>query len=299
MVFQRPLYMQPASGDAAIAYTAQQDRNALVRALISREGVFDLDAAGAIVRQRGAGANASIDIAPFRAAVVGDDVANQGTYLIYNDATLNWTTGIPAPPASGTRRHRVVIQVRDKLHNGTWSTYDAVPVIRPDTGSGTPAEGASAITVGFINQGVGQTSITTAMLEQASPRASVGSVDLTGTFDIHPAVGGVDPTRPLRWSVDADGRVLLSGWRLRQNGSGTVTYNANVQYAVTDIATGRILPADVRPSGIRDMLVCTSAGPAHAAIQTNGEILLRYLANTLVAEGAWWVSFDGATYLRA
>lgn len=297
MVFQRPLYMQPTGGDAAISYTAQQDRNGLVRALVSREGIFDLDSVAPVLRQRAAGANASIDIAAFRAAVFGDDVANQGTYMVYNDATLN-VTGTPAAPASGTRRHRVIIRVRDKFHNGTWTTYDAVPAILADTGSGTPAEPATAITIGFINQGVGQTSIATAMLEQANVRASVGSVDLSGTFDIHPAVGGVDGTRPLRWQVNADGRVQLTGWRIR-NGGGSVVYAANTLYAITDIATGRVLPAEARPSGIRDCVISTFAGPVHCAIHPDGQIYVRYLGATAVNVSEWWVSFDGATYLRS
>lgn len=299
MTFQRPLYMQPAGGDPAISYTAQQDRNALVRALVSREGVFDLDMTTPIVRQRAAGANASIDIAPFRGAIVGDDVASQGTYLVYNDATLNWTTGVPSPPASGTRRHRVVVRVRDKLHNGTWTTYDAVPAILADTGSGTPAEPATAITLAYINQGVGQTSITTAMIEVAEPRASVGSVDQSGTFDIHPALATVDGTRPLRWQVNADGRVMLAGWRMRSGGS--VTYNFNTLYAVTDIATGRVLPAACRPSGIRDFVIATFNGPTHCAVHPDGQIYVRYTmdgATYASNQDEWWISFDGGVYLK-
>lgn len=299
MTFQRPLWQQPSVGDPAITYTAQQDRNMLIRALVSREGIFDYDTSAPIVRQRAAGANVSIDIAPFRGAVVGDDVANQGTYIIWNDATLNWTTAVPSPPASGTRRHRVVIRVRDELHNGTWSTYDAVPAILADTGSGTPAEPATAITVGFINQGVGQTNIATSMLEAPAlpaARASVGSVDLAGTFDIHPDVGTVDGTRPLRWQVNADGRVMLSGWRMRSGSN--VTYAFNTLYAVTDIATGRILPAECRPSGIRDFVIASYNGPVHCAVHPDGQIYVRYVAASDAFNGVWWISFDGGVYLK-
>lgn len=298
MAFTRPLYQQPAGGDAAISYTAMADRNALIRALVSREGVFDLDSVAPVLRQRGAGANASIDIVAFRAAVVGDDVANQGTYLIYNDATVNWTTGIPAPPGSGTRKHRVIVRVRDKLHNGTWTTYDATPAILADTGSGTPAEPATAITLGFINQAAGQTSITTAMLESATPRASVGSVDLSGTFDIHSAVSTVDGTRPLRWQVNADGRVMLSGWRMRSG--STVSYAFNTLYSITDVNfQSRLLPAEVRPSGIRDFVVASYNGPVHMAVHPDGQVYVRYVATSDIPQGVWWISFDGATYLRS
>jgi hypothetical protein len=296
VVFTRPIYMQPSGGDAAISYTAQQDRNALVRALISREGILDYDSVAPIVRQRAAGANASIDIAPFRGAINGDDVANQGTYIVVNDATLNWTTGIPAPPGSGTRRHRVTIQVRDKMHNGSWTTYDAVPVILADTGSGTPAQPNSAITIGYINQGVGQTSITTAMIELAATRATVGSVDLSGTFNIHADLGTVDGTRPLKWQVNADGRVMLSGWRMRS--AGSVTYAFNTLYAVTahpDVT--RILPVECRPSGIRDFVVASYNGPVHMAVHPDGQIFVRYVAAADSFAGTWWVSFEGS-YLK-
>jgi hypothetical protein len=296
MAFQRPLYQQPESGDPAISYTAQADRNLLIRALVSREGVFDYDSVQPIIRQRGAGANASIDVVAFRAAVVGDDVANQGTYIIHNDATLN-VTGVPAPPGSGTRQHRVVAQVRDKLHNGSWTTYDVVVSVLADTGSGTPAVPSSAITLGFISQTVGQTSITTAMLfPPTQPRASVGSVDLSGTFNIHADLGTVDGTRPLRWQVDADGRVHLSGWRMRS--TGTPTYAFNTLYAVTDIATAKILPAECRPSGIRDVVVASYNGPVHMAIHPDGQIYIRYVAAADSFAGTWWISFDGATFLR-
>jgi hypothetical protein len=297
MAFTQPILQQPSGGDPAISYSAQVLRDGLIRALVSREGVFDYDSVQPVVRQRGAGANASIDVVAFRGAVFGDDVANQGTYLIRNDATLN-VTGTPSPPGSGTRRHRIIVRVRDKLHNGTWSTYDAAVAILADTGSGTPAEPATAITIGYINQGVGQTSITTAMLEApATPRASVGSIDLQGTFDIHGDLGTVDGTRPLRWQVNADGRVMLSGWRMRS--ANNPTYLANTLYPITDIATGKILPVECRPSGIRDIVVASFNNPVHMAVHPDGQIYIRYMVNSDSLAGTWWIGFDGATYLKA
>lgn len=299
----RPLYMQPASGDAAITYSAQEDRSALLAALFSREGVLDTLAGQLRVQQRGAGANYSVDITAGRAAIQGDDSSDQGTYMVTATTTENvavFSNGAAiTKPGSGTRRHRVIARVRDKLHNGAATTYDWVLEILQDTGSGAPAQPGSAITLGFVNMNAAMTSIATANIEDARPRASVGSIDLAGTFDLHAALGGVDPTRPTRWQVNADGRVVLSGWRLRPSASGTVTYVGNTQYEITDVANGKVLPAEVRPTGIRDCLVATSAGAAHCAIQTDGRILLRYQGDTLIPAGAWWISFDGATYLRS
>lgn len=286
MVFQRPLYMQAASGDPSISYTAQLDRQ-VVRALVSREGVFDLDSVAPIVRQRGAGANASIDIAAFRGAVVGDDVANQGTYMIYNDATLNLTTGIPAPPASGTRRHRVVVRVRDKLHNGTWTTYDALPVILADTGSGTPAEPATAITVGFINQGVGQTSITTAMIETTTARASVGTPAITGTLSMISAYSP-DSLRPPSYHVNPDGWVSLAGFVTWAGTGQTIPAGS-----FTDTMLSGVLPAAIRPNTFRDMTMTTNLAPVQFTAAADGSLKWRpWWAHQLVA-GSSWFSLDG------
>lgn len=296
----RPLYMQPASGDSAITYSAQEDRSGLLAAVFSREGVLDVDAGQLRVQQRGAGANYSIDITAGRAAIQGDDSSDQGTYVVTGTTTENvavFSTGAAiTKPGSGTRRHRVIARVRDKLHNGAATTYDWVIEILQDTGSGAPAQPNSAITLAFLNMTSSMTSIQTANIEDARPRASVGSIDLAGTFAIHPELGVDDSTRPLRWQVNADGRVMLSGWRLRTG--ATVTYNANVLYPITDIATGKVLPAQVRPSGIRDFILATAAGPVHVAVQPNGEIFVRYVVNTQVLQNAWWISFDGSVYLK-
>ena len=152
-------WMQPASGDPAINVPASTFRMAIAAlAGLGSEGV--IAPVSAVVTQRQAGANFSVDIQPFQAVVAGEDVTDQGSYLCTNTAVFNLAT--PAAPASGTRTHRLVAQVRDKRSNATWTTYDWTPVIVQDTGSGEPAEPASAETLAHIVIAAGQSSVTNA-----------------------------------------------------------------------------------------------------------------------------------------
>lgn len=160
MTLHRPLWMQPGVGDPEMEYSALNDR-VLVRALFHDEGIAAPDVVfGALkVTQRSAGANFSVDVAAGRAVIFGDDVSGQGMYVVESDAVENVT--IPAAPGSGTRTHRVVAQVRDKLHNSTdWSTYEWTIDVLEDTGSGTPALPDSAISLATVAVSAGQVSVT-------------------------------------------------------------------------------------------------------------------------------------------
>jgi hypothetical protein len=165
MTLHQPTFLQPVSGDADLTWSGLELRN-LQRSLISMADGFGGargiiggtgGALGFTVAQRGAGANFSVDI-PAGRALIGDmDVTNGGTAFVWNDGTYNLTT--PNAPSSGTEVHRIVLQLRNKLENGTYSTYDFVPVCLPDTGSGTPAEPNSAITIAYVSIAAGQASV--------------------------------------------------------------------------------------------------------------------------------------------
>lgn len=150
-------FMQPASGDADIFFSGTALRR-LVGALAQWGSQGVIAPPSARVAHRAAGANFSVDIGVFDAIVFGDDVANQGAYHIWNDtAALNVAT--PSAPASGTRVHRLVAQVRDKRSNAGYTTYDWVPSLLQDTGSGTPAEPASSMTLALISIASGQANV--------------------------------------------------------------------------------------------------------------------------------------------
>lgn len=153
MALLTPLWMQPAEGDASIPYSANDDRW-LITSLWDTEGVIW----GLTVSQRAAGANFSVDVAPGQAIITGNDVSGQGSYLVTSTDVVN--VPVPAPPASGSRTHRVVAWVRDKLHDGTQSTYDWTLTVLEDTGGGTPAAPPSAITLALVTVAAGQTSVT-------------------------------------------------------------------------------------------------------------------------------------------
>jgi len=212
-------WMQPASGDAAINVPAATFRMA-IQALTggssaSKEGV--IAPATAVVTQRGAGANFSVDIAPFQAIIAGEDVTDQGAYLISNTAIFNLVT--PTAPGSGTRTHRLVAQVRDKRANAAWSTYDWTPVIVVDSGSGEPAEPPSSETLAHIVIAAGQANVSNANITQGyqvlrslipipplqSFQASTGSWNVTNTWVLFS--GGNWPTVP--FTVPPSGQVKI------------------------------------------------------------------------------------------
>jgi hypothetical protein len=160
-----PLWLQATGGDAAINYSATNDR-ALLDALFLAQGVLGTSALK--VSQRGAGANFSVDIAAGFGVVLGDDVAQQGKYLIQTTATVNCVT--PGAPGSGTRVHRIIARIRDKQALGS-GTYDWTLELLEDTGSGTPAEPASAITLATVSIANGQASVTNANITDLRPIA--------------------------------------------------------------------------------------------------------------------------------
>ena len=167
MALMTPLWMQAATGDTALDYSGVYDRM-VVDALLQAEGVlglFDLK-----VTQRAAGANFSVDVGAGFVAINGDDITDQGTYICKSTAVEN--RAIPAPPGTGSRTHRVVAQVKDKLHApGTWSSYEWAIEVLPDTGSGTPATPNSAISLARVTVAAGQTSVTDANIVDDRPTA--------------------------------------------------------------------------------------------------------------------------------
>lgn len=155
MTLKQPWIQQAGGADPAISYSAL-DIRALTDALFSNEGVIGRSSLA--VSQRGAGANFSVDIAAGFAVIDGDDTPLQGTYVVQNTATYNLP--MPSPPVSGSRIHRVIARVRDKLHDGTQTTYDWVLEYLEDVGGGLIAQPASSITLALVTLTAGDTSIT-------------------------------------------------------------------------------------------------------------------------------------------
>jgi len=145
MTLKRPWILQASGGDSALSYSGLDIRSVL-DALIITEGAIGLGSLR--VSQRAAGANFSVDVAAGFCAITGDDVALQGKYLCQSTAVEN--LAIPSPPVSGSLIHRVIARVKDKTHNGSWTTYEWTLEVLADVGSGTPALPATAITLGLV-----------------------------------------------------------------------------------------------------------------------------------------------------
>ena len=291
MALLRPAWMQATGGDSAIEYSAALDRRVL-QAVFSREGVKDKIGGSLHVRQRGAGANMSVDILAGECAIFGDDVSDQGAYQCTSTATENRT--IPSPPGSGSRTHRVVARVRDKMHNGIWTGYDWVIEVLQDTGSGTPAIPNSAISLGRVTVSSGQSSVTNAHITDDRGPWSVGTPALQGNFGaMYVGFQMNDPTRPLRWSVNPDGWVHLSGWVRWNDINTTVAANEARTFGGTPLSD----PA-VRPPAIRDFVGATAYGPLHYSVHPDGTLKFRPTVAITLQAGAnpvWW-SFDGCFY---
>jgi hypothetical protein len=159
-----PLWLQATGGDAALPYSATLWRTEF-DAMFQAEGVLSTPAWK--VTQRGAGANFSVDVAAGSGVILGDSVASQGKYIARSVGAVNVTT--PAAPGAGTRIHRVIARIRDKAAAGT--NYDWTLELREDTGTGTPALDASAISLATVSIAAGQASVLDANITDTRPFA--------------------------------------------------------------------------------------------------------------------------------
>lgn len=299
MPILRPSLMQPVTGDNEIKYSARELRASLLGSIFSREGVIDLRGGHLRVTQRGQGANMSVDIAPGRAAVYGDDASDQGPYEVNSTTTLN--RAIPAPSQSSARTHRVILQIRDRSENGSWApnTYDADILVQPDTNAGA-ALPPSAIPLATVTTPANASSVTTAMIGDQRSRASVGTADLTGAFSLRTAYyAQEDPARPLRYAVNPDGRVMLAGFVRFVRVGGTNHPNYPVTVLAQNQMTEFALPTEIRPSpsSYRDFIGASSGGPIQYTVMPNGHLTFLSWTPVTHVSGQTWFSFDGCSYL--
>ena len=216
MTLLKPVWVQPTGADPSLYYPGSELRQ-FAQALVGAEGVFGFGSL--VVAQRAAGANFSVDIAAGQASVVGNDVAGQGIYVITNTAgAYNLVT--PSAPGAGTRYHRVVAQIRDKTCNGSWTTYDWIPVLVQDTGSGLPAEPPSAVSLAQVAITTGQVSVLNANITDLRP--------------IIPQLGIWDSWHPLSlqnsWSNTGGGSVTA---QYRRSSLNEIEVVGNITHAST------------------------------------------------------------------
>jgi hypothetical protein len=322
MTIHTPLWVQPVVGDvnfpSGIPHDAQllrQGFGALIDAS-SFPGEQGVIGNYMQVQQRGAGANFSVDITSGRAFVQGDDVSNQGRYTVWSDATYN--LAVPSAPASGTRVHRIVLQIQDQLNNGVWTGYTAAFTCLADTGTGTPAEPNSAITLAYVSVAAGQGSVLNANITDM--RQAVGRVwackpadttrTNTATVSDDPDLNLNDLQVSATYAIDgfvAYDSTSAAGWRgqFRVVGGGALTYSAlhvyqggastpmthmgqvdtDSVYVGADVIEGLGQHSAWTPVAIRGQLITGTAAPQALVLQwaawNSGG------GNTIVKKGAW------------
>lgn len=150
-MIETPLYMQEG------AYSSRQDR--LVFDVLFTEGIIDPGSGEWLVTERAAGPNMSIDVAPGRAVIDGDDQANQGAYFVRSTGVEN----VVISPADlvNPRIDLVVLRVRDSNVIGGANDDAIVDVIEgvPAAVPAAPALPASAIPLASIAVPVGMVDV--------------------------------------------------------------------------------------------------------------------------------------------
>lgn len=290
MALLTPVFTQPAGGDTAPSYSALDHRLQLISPLWAQEGVVSPHFGLLKVSQRAAGANFSVDISSGWAVIIGDDVSLQGTYVCFSSAVENRT--IAAPPGSGTRVHRVVARVNDRLHNGALAagTYTFTIEVLTDTGSGTPAVPNSAISLATVSVSAGQGSVTDAHITDTRPWAfgplpENGSLPMLGGWAS--AGAGFTPS----YRKTADGWVFLSGRVLRTAASFSAI--SGTSYDVTTA-----LPAQLRPAAGRNCAALNrESGICDVNYSTANQRLNFALFETkTIVQNVSWVSLDGVSW---
>ena len=211
MTLERPWMMQADSGDPEIEYSALDVRR-VAAMLITTEGVggpTHLE-----VTQRAAGANFSVDVAAGFAAITGDDTTNQGMYICQNTAVVN--VPVPTAPPSGSEIHRIVAWVKDPLHEGSFSNYEWTIECLEDTGSGTPAQPDSAITLALVTV----TSIT----------ANITGANINNQRSTAEILSQSSNLRMLRY---ADSTPVVSSTTLADDADLQVTLPGGIHYKLT------------------------------------------------------------------
>lgn len=254
----KPFFLQAASGDSAIAYSAQ-DFRALVGAFLPRVGVTT--PTGFYVTQNSP-VGWSVVVAQGYARV-------PGSYLVRltDPVTVNLNSINKNP--SSTRTHKVWIAVYDKLLDGT--EYTAKVVVTEDTnGSGAPdpanAAGALNIATIVVNSGMSYIS-QNAINNSFAPHTWVGSSPVNSWINIRPGFNdsyAANNTAPAR-AIYHNGQVTLEG-AIDRDGSGARFNGGNVYtpLSVDSVIRPRYMTYGIcgaRVTSAEDLYVRLELGP--------------------------------------
>ncbi len=276
MTLYTPLLMEAVTGDPAITYHAQDFRN-IVAALSPVEGmVLSSDLA---VTQRAAGANLSVDVAPGKALIKGDSIANQGTYICHSDTTYN--VALIAANATNPRIDIIVARVRDKQADGG-STYgwtiEAIAGV-PAASPSAPAVPASAVKLADVRVNANATSVLAANITDRRTLSGVGDVP---KWDLFGTPGQSIPN--------------VTTVAYQQGSAGQVIGVDRSGSSITIKTPGRYVVHFGLRIGVNGTPECNRL--ATLAVSKNGTVTRR-IANTVRTGGALPVSTSGTFYLDA
>lgn len=206
------------------------------------EGI--LGSSSLAVTQRGAGANFSVDVAAGVAVITGDSAAQQGRYLVVNDATVNdSTTAVTSAPSAGNERYdRVILEVKDNAEDAGGVNKPQFRVVAGTPAAvGTaspPALPNTAITLAIIGPIVNSTTtITNSLITDGRSAARLANqvVDTAAIVDANVTTAKIADSAVTSAKI-ADGTIVAGdmdpsspGWAylsLASNVSGPTTGSA-------------------------------------------------------------------------
>lgn len=165
-----PLWTQPAPGDPAICYTAQDYRLMLSMMYpapgVMKAGDFAVTATGPVSN--------TVNVAAGNAVVPGNTVSGQGNYFVHNPATINIQP--PTPPTVNQRYDLIILGVEDGQITGTHQYRWFVQVISGAEAAApvVPNLPKEAIALATILRKVGTVNIAAADINSRAERANDG-----------------------------------------------------------------------------------------------------------------------------
>lgn len=276
-------------------YTARLDR--IFSDVLLTEGVIRPGAGALLVTQRGAGANNSVDIAAGYAVITGDDTADQGNYLIRNDATVNLAA--TAAPVSNSRIDLVCVRINDPAaggppgDNATFVYVTGVAAVSPVP----PATPTSAIVLARVLRTVGDTQVVNANItDQRAASLTLLSNTLTNAGDLF----SFDGANAVRIPLGSTGLPLVAGVTspsYAQVGTAGIADTAVTlgKLAANSVDSSKIVDASITGSDIAlatltNSLLSTASGELGGAWSTYVPVL--------VQSGAVTATVTRATYMR-
>lgn len=218
------------------------DFRRLIKALVPTEGII---ASGDLAVTQNGTPNMSVNVAAGGAVIVGDDTpATQGSYYVWNDATVNLV--IAASDPTNPRKDIVIAQVRDSFYSVAGDDWRLTVVTgTPAASPAEPALPTDSIKLAVVTVAAAATSITNAAIADSRTVAA----GLSGI--VNQAWGTYTPTLTAAGANPTMGTASIRKGRYQQI-NRTVSGWANIKFGTSGSAPGTgnyyvTLPVAARP----------------------------------------------------